>query len=94
MNKQHLARAARLARALSEWDEMADALGGKHTVDRVRDSAERGLEISIGDIEQDCGGELVQPDAGCVVDIETGRLIAEAAKKIIEDELRKLGVES
>lgn len=51
-----------------------------------------GVELIAGSIESDSGGDLVQPDAGFVVDCLTGKLIFAAAKEIIRDQLLGLGV--
>jgi|GEM_PF-3838341 len=82
MKMANLQRAARLGRALEDWGDFDEAF----KVNRC------GLSLDVGEIEQECGGEIVQPDHGIVVDDETGRLIISAAKRIIEAEIKKLGV--
>lgn len=85
---KNLDRAARLMRALAGWDRivrtLAQTCGGR--------GEPMGLEINVGHIESCGSDEVVQPKAEAIVDTATGKLIAAAARKIIEDELRKLGV--
>jgi len=76
-------RAALLATAVDEFadfEKEAQKPKGRH-------ADHRGFEILVGDLE-DC----IQPDAYITVDDETGRLIAAAAKQIIIDRLKALGV--
>lgn len=85
LKRADLARAARLYAALSQWSEIETALkSGKK-------GEERGMEILVGRIEHDSGGDVVQPDADVIVDCQTGAKIVAAAKKIIEAELKALG---
>lgn len=77
-------RAKLLVDALDEWDDLAKELrrraGKRHQ--------HRAFQMAAGDLSS----EGPEPD-GCVfVDDETGRKIATAARKIIEEELRLLGV--
>ena len=74
-------KAKLLTVALEEWSDLEEGLS--------QTDQDRGFEMSAGDI--DSSG--VQPDGYVTVDMETGRLIAAAAKAIIVAELEKLSVD-
>lgn len=78
-------RAKLLVDALDQWADFEKEL--KRTKGRTQEH--RAFEMQAGDLET----EGLQPDAYIFVDDQTGRLIAEAAKKIIADELARLGIE-
>ena len=88
MKAADAARGARLADMLSQWRDFDKELR-RSRPKRDGFNEARGVEISVGDIEDENG---IQPDAYIWVDIETGRMIAAAAHKIIKDELKKLGI--
>ena len=76
-----------LCTAARRLDEMEDML----KVTKVGDGhSYRGFAMSVGD-RCDAGASH---DADVVVDLETGRLIFAAAKKIIQERMQALGVEA
>lgn len=79
---KNIARVTRLLAAFSEW--------GKDIDGNLAEAA--GLEISIGKIESNGEDPCVSSVGFVVVDIETGRLIAKAAREIIVAELLRMGV--
>jgi hypothetical protein len=71
---------------------LVDALGGWNKLARAcrKHDTDRGLEFLVGGLASD--RYVDNNDASVVVDCKTGALIVAAAKKIIQAELKKLGV--
>lgn len=86
MKRADAERAAILVQALAELDDVAAALR-----EPKRESYDyRGLMLWAGDIGR--GGD-VGNGANTAIDAATGALLLPIVRKIIEDELVKLGVE-
>jgi hypothetical protein len=80
LDVKDIERVRMLAGAIGAWEEFEDELKNGNYA----------FEMEVG-IEEE-GEGFVQPKATVLVDIETGRMIAKAARTIIAAELLKLGV--
>jgi hypothetical protein len=85
MKASETRRAAMLVVARDEWKSVITACKKRGT--------DRGLEFLVGSLHIDNDHTYVDDhDASVPIDCKTGLLVAEAALKIINAELKKLGV--